>query len=434
MPDEMRRSAFALAAGLAVVVLVAVVALLDSGPPQDARVAVSLTPSPTVAPPTSPAPTPTPSPTPSPTASPAAVLDDRFGFVFTPPFAGDPSSRRDAVRRESDVRPTHDLADGLDSPRRTVPSNYQLAVQYGLAVSPDGRRLAYWTANWTAMLLNQDPQFPRELHVLDLASGARPRTLVTLTQEFGDVAGESVVWSSDGTGLVIGVGNTWFSRGCAADAPCSRPKYSALYLLEAAGGKPREIASIRDNSIVPVAWDRQARLLAAFELEPGEGRVLAYDLIDESGALARTQMVIGTSGTVTVEASNDAKQVLVHEYSSPGQVLHVWPLASPERAVVLSPRGEQILAPARWRPGTAEIGVLFEDRLELWDATGARRPVPLPPSAGGFRPFFFRIDGIAAFVGTYGQTSSYVAIELASGRSAVIPGEDWLSASVRVGP
>jgi len=413
----MRRTGIALAAGLALVAVVAVVALLDRGRPQDARVAVSLTPSPTS--------------TPTASASPAAVLDDRFGFVSVS-FAPSPSPVwQVVVRRESDVQPSHDLTDGLGNQRRMVMSNYQMPVSYGLAVSPDGRRLAYWTA---IVDPNGGPS-PLELHLLDLAPGARPRTLVTLTPEFGEVVGESVVWSNDGTGLVIGMGSS--PLRCGADAPSCPPKYSALYLLETAGGKPREIASMRGNSIVPVAWDRQSRLVAAFELEPGEGRVLAYDLIDESGGLVRAQMIIGTSGTVTVAASYDAKQVLVHEYSSPGQVLHVWPLASPERAVVLSPRGEQILAPARWRPGTAEIGVLFDDRLELWDATGARRRVPLPalqPSAGGFRPFFFRLDGNAAFVGRYGPTPSYVAVELASGRTAVIPGEYWLSASVLVSP
>jgi hypothetical protein len=144
-------------------------------------------------------------------------------------------------------------------------------------------------------------------------------------------------------------------------------------------------------------------------------------------------MVIGTGGNVTVSASDDAKQVLAHEFASPGQVIRVWPLASPDNAVVLSPRGEQIFAPVRWRPGTRDIGVLFADRLELWDATGAQRRVPLP-SLPDFRPFFFRVDGSAAFLGTYGRTSSYVAVELASGRSAVIPGDDWLSASLRLGP
>jgi hypothetical protein len=305
-------------------------------------------------------------------------------------------------------------------------SNYQIPVSYGLAVSPDGRRLAYWTA-----IVDPAGNYipPLELQVLDLAPGSRPRTLVTLTQEFGDVVGESVVWSSDSTGLAIGVGSR---LRCGADAPSCPPKYSALYLLGTEGGKPRAIASIRGNSIVPVAWDSQARLVAAFELEGEGGRVLAYDVIEESGALKRTQMVIGTGGTVTVAATQDAKHVLAHEYSSPGQVVHVWPLASPERAVMLSPRGEQIFAPARWRPGTAEIGMLFSDRLELWDATGARRSVPVPPLPD-FRPYFFRSDGNAAFFGKYGRTSSFVAVELASGRSTVVPGEEWFSASVRVG-
>lgn len=105
-----------------------------------------------------------------------------------------------------------------------------------------------------------------------------------------------------------------------------------------------------------------------------------------------------------------------------------------------------VLAPARWRRGTAEIGVLFGDRLELWDATGARRSIPLsalpplqdPPGTPPIRPFFFRVDGAVAFVGRcpFGQTSSYVAVELASGRSAVVParsGSPHPSASARRG-
>jgi hypothetical protein len=402
-----RRSAFVVAAGLAVVILVAVVAVLDSGQQPDGRVATG--------------PTPTPTPSLTATASPAPVLDDRFGFVSIS-FTNPPPLWRVAVNRESETRPTHDLLDGLAG--RTVVSNYGIPSSHGLAASPDGRRVAYWTA------IGAD-QLPLELQVLDLAPGARPRTLLTLTPEFGDVVGESVVWSSDGTGLVIGVGTSPLRCGCC-DPSCP-PKDAALYLLESAGGKPREIARIRGGSIVPVAWDRQARLVAAFDLESGGGRVLAYDVIPESGAIGRTPMVIGAGGTVVVEASPDAKQVLAHEYSSPGQVVRVWPLASPERAVVLSPRGEQVFAPARWRPGTAEIGILFGDRLELWDATGARRRVQLPPSPADFRPFFFRIDGSAAFLGTYGQTSRFVAVELASGRSAAVPGDSWLSASLRVG-
>ena len=401
----MRRSAFALAAGLTIVVIVADV-LLYTGQPQDGRVALS--------------PTPPPSSSPTASASPAPVLDDRFGFVSIS-FTNPPQVWRVAVQRESDARPTHDLLEGLAG--RTVVSNYGIPSSYGLAVSPDGRRLAYWTV--------EADQFPLRLQVLDLTPGARPRTLVTLTPEFGDVVGESVVWSSDGTGLVIGVGTSPLRCGCCN--PSCPPKDSALYLLDTAGGKPREIARIRGESIVPVAWDRQARVVAAFEFELGGGVVIAYDVIPESGATVRTPMVIGAGGTVTVEASSDAKQVLAHEYSSPGQVVRVWPLAAPERAVVLTPRGEQIFAPARWRPGTAEIGVLFGDRLELWDAAGGRRRVPLPASPPDYRPFFFRIDGSAALMGTYGQTSRFVAVELASGRSAAVPGEYWLSSSVRIG-
>ena len=356
-------------------------------------------------------PAPSASARPSPTLT--AVLDDRFGFVFWEGVSGRVSH---AVHRESDPRPTHD---DLEEPGRVMIGDR------GLAVSPDGRRLAYWTRT-----IGPPDGLPHGLRVLDIAPGARPRTLLTLPQN-GKEFGDGVAWSSDGTGLVIGVHSDAYP---AADAP---PYYSAIRLLDPAGGQPREIARIR-GVLLPLAWDRKERLVAAYETCGGS--LCAYDLIEESGTLvARTPMNIGCA---RVEASPDAKQLLAHGRCD--DVLRVWPLASPERAVDLRPTGgERVRADARWRPGTAEIGVLFDDRLELWEVSGARRVIPLPPLpfALGDRPFFFRADGSAAFISAYGPRAldgryspSYLAVALATGRSVVIPGEDVLSASVRLDP
>lgn len=378
-------------------------------------------PFPSGAPPATPGPTLTPPPTPSPSPSPAAVLDDRFGFLISDSILG---LRGTAVRRESDPRPVFVVGESSGT---------------GIAVSPDGRRLAYWTA--TAGSPDGPPQ---ELRVLDVAPDARPRTLLTLaTPKVGNKeSGGHVVWSSDGSGLVIGVDSF-----AANTVPDGGPEYAALRLLEAAGGQPREIVRLPGRTLVPLAWDRQARLIAAYE--PSGGGVHGYDIIEEDGTLKRTQTEPGQSALYGFyEASHDAQQALGLGHDSPtSSVLRVWPLASFARAVELRAAGSERILAARWRPGTAEIGVLFGDRLELWDASGARRPVPLPPFPPTTRAngqLVFRADGKAVFVHRVLDRTSPVAdrpdvygvaVDLASGRSTVVqmggffPGE-----SVRVGP
>jgi hypothetical protein len=343
------------------------------------------------------APTPTHAPTPTTTASPAAVLDDRFGFLVS-----DASIGPTAVRLETDPRPAFTVIGGMPS--------------------PDGRRLAHSTSNGGG------------LDVVDVAPGARPRTLLTpanspLNKEYGS----GVVWSSDSTGLVIGV--TAPSNIPAADAP---PEYSAIRLLDVAGGQPREIARIRGAMVVPLAWDRKARLIAAYEAY-GAG-IGYYDLITEDGKVDRAQIL---PPVPELQASTDAQQIFARDFF--GTALRVWPLGAIARSVDLkSAAGERILA-ASWRPGSAEIGVLLEDRLELWDPGGGRRPVPLPrlpPTSNPNRDLFFRADGSAVFVvlvldpSPGAQPDVYcVAVELQSGRSAVVPTRGVPpNASVRVGP
>ncbi|HEV2011905.1 MAG TPA: hypothetical protein VGS17_12850 [Candidatus Limnocylindria bacterium] len=339
---------------------------------------------------------------------PAPVLDDRFGFLGDPilGFSGP------AVRREIDPGLVVALGE----------------VRSKIAVSPDGRRLAYWTGT-----AGSSDGLPYDLRVLDVAPGAQPRTRLSLTsQEF---AGH-IAWSSDGTGLVIGVRS---ESGPGADAP---PRYSALRVLDLVGGEPREIARIAGGPLEPLAWDRQARLVAAYEA--GAAGIFAYSVVAEGGTLERTQL--GGQGLFTLEASHDAKQVLGRGLFS--DVLRIWPLASPARAVELRANSGTHIVTATWRPGTAEIGVLFDDdRIELWDTNGARRAVPLPPipaTSNLNRVLAFRADGSAVFVGralsgsfTGNHPDVYcVAVDLSSARSAVVEtgGTSCPALSVRIAP
>jgi hypothetical protein len=273
---------------------------------------------------------------------------------------------------------------------------------FTVAVSPEGRRVAFWAEN--------------ELRLVDVTPDARPRTLLTIPNTESALR---VAWSSDGTGLVTGVNG---GGGGYADGP---PGYTALRVIDVTGGQPREIVRVPNANVVPLAWDRQARLIAAYE--PSGSGARSYDIVDEGGTLTRTD---SGPGLYAVEASSDAQQVLGR--GDPASVVRVWPRAAYARGVVLRATGDERILDARWRPGTSEIGVLFEDRLELWTANGTIRSLPLPPHPTTSNPngwLTFRGDGTAVLVGRIldsvspsGYSDVYgVAVDLASGRNAVVP-------------
>jgi hypothetical protein len=174
---------------------------------------------------------------------------------------------------------------------------------------------------------------------------------------------------------------------------------------------------------VPLAWDRQAHLIGAYE--PSSSGARSYYVIDESGTVKRAN---AGPGIYIVEASQTGQHVLGR--GDPNSVLRVWPRDSYERGVELRAAGDEPIATAAWRPGTTEVGVLFHgDRLELWDASGARRTIALPvapPSSDRYATLAFRADGKAVVItrqsGVEGSPVAYaVAVELSSGRSVVFP-------------
>jgi len=190
--------------------------------------------------------------------------------------------------------------------------------------------------------------------------------------------------------------------------------------------------------VVPLAWDRQAHFISAYEATHiGAG---PYDVVAERGTLNRSNTM---NGLFRLASNRDALHVIV-----PGRrknAVRVWPLDSYERGVELRATSDEHVATVAWRPGTAEVGVLFHgDRLELWDANGARRTLALPPapsSSDRLATLAFRVDGKAVVItrqsSVEGSTETYaVAVDLASGRSVVIPmvGNGPLAGtSVRIG-
>jgi hypothetical protein len=334
------------------------------------------------------------SPTPSsPTAD--AVLDDRFGFLIQKNNASEaiPGPVGLKVRRESDPTPLYTLHTG---------------TTYGVKVSPEGRRIAYWSG--------------QELRVIDLSPTARPLTLLKLTSKESSF---QVVWSSDGTGLLIGV------HGAGGSFANPVPGYTAIRVVDAAGGGLRQIVRIANADVEPLGWDRTAHLIAAHEFTLKGTRY--FDTVTEGGLLKRVRSI---SEIHFPQASDNAQWVfgrgLINSTPPFGTtLLRVWPTASFADGVDLRSEGEGLILVQEWRPGTAEIGVLFADRLELWTPSGTRRTFALPEflaAPNALSVLRFRADGKVAFIdranstdGVYAKGAA-VAIDLASG---VIVDIDW---------
>jgi len=352
---------------------------------------------------TSPGPTPTatanPTAQPSPTAS--AILDGKFGFLLGKYYSSDPIPGPVglSVRRENDIQLLYTLV--TDSGQ-------------GALVSPDGRHAAYWVKT--------------ELRVIDIAPNAQPRKLLSTT-----AAGEygyNMAWASDSTGIVIAVNGA--PPVPAADAP---PAYTALRAVEVAGGVPLEVARIAGANVVPLAWDRTAHLIAAYE--PVCCGTVNYDTITEGGVVTRTKPDFEL---FFFKGSSDAKfvfgtKMVLANCPCETTALRVWPVTSYAAGMTIHSAAAGPIRAAEWRPGSDEIGVLFDNRLELWKPDGTRRAISLPslPSLHPSNPnasLSFRADGKAAFLGLQtgngGNDFTVFGVDLESGGSEVI---DWVGYS-----
>ena len=326
------------------------------------------------------------SPTGPASASPGAIVDSTFGFLIG-----------NAVHRESDAQTVFILGIG----------------NFAGVVSHDGRRLAYWDK--------------ASLRVIDIAPGSTPRTLMNVTA-LGEYA-YNIAWSSDGTGIAVGVNG---GGGGAADAP---PGYTAIRLIEVTGGQPREIARIANANVVPLAWERTAHLIAAYE--PFCCGTLNYDTITEEGAVTRTKP---DSDLYFFQPSHDAKFVFGRNLASGDgpflstTYLRVWPVGSYEAGTTIRSAKAGPIRAAEWMPGSQLIGVLFDDRLELWSPNGLSRAISLPnvPPFAAANPnasLLFRADGKAVFISVQagtGADANTIAVEIETGTSEdVIWGGLW---------
>ncbi len=263
------------------------------------------------------------------------------------------------------------------------------------AVSPDGRKLAYWL-------------FENGRSEVALYQNGTTTTLFRL----GDELLANLVWSSDGTGILFVA-----MKGGVQGVP---PEYAALRTHDVASGSGSELLRERGVFFAPLAWDRGRRLTAATltrePLAPSE-----YLEVTENNVVARYTLAAGIS---VAGASPDAALVIAQQTG----VLRYWPIGSFADQKELRPEAGAGAGSVAWRPGSRELAVVVTNassmRLELWSLDGARRRlVDFTGQRGGL---FFRPDGSVIFLG------GAVAIDVATGREArfVLAGSQRIAASV----
>lgn len=319
-------------------------------------------------------PTPTATVTVTPTATSGAVASpspttaaatDRYGYVFTA------QEERIVVRRERDAAPAS--MQGATSPIPGPPVFELTGVSP--AVSPDGKRLAYWrtTRNVGAT----------DLRVLDVADPSSDRSVLTLS---GQTVGGGVVWSNDGQGLLVVTQSREMSGHCFAQ--------STVVMLDLATRPPATRSATEQGSsacvYLPVAWDRPGQVAAAVTTGPG-GAATEYVTWNGNAANPFSRAPVPREVLAgDVQASADAKLVLGLDRKA--NTLRVWPLLDITKADEV--RHPLRIASAIWRPGaTAPYEV-------IWTV--------------GFRIDLFRYR-------TDSSTTLYTSTELDVGLAAVRP-------------
>jgi hypothetical protein len=322
----MRASRMLLTAGAVVAILaLALVVGLQLNERQQSVVVAS--PSPTASQATSgPSSTPTGTACPSSScgvtgsASPAASggYNDDFGFVLTASGQGTATT----VRRESG-----DRVGSFD--------------QSHLAISPDGRQVAWFTPN--------GPQ-----QQLLVASASDVTRIVFSSTLPANERGGTIVWASDGSGLLYQL----YTVEAAPTSPTTgNPALYSIRRIDLRAGAASQVVlttPTRGLVLEPIAWDRAGNVAAV--VETGEGGFMgAYDAIRFNGADAVTTRtpVVTTGGqylAFSVRASSDAKLVLGAAIGNGASGLEWWPIAdfAAHRSIAGGPNG-------LWRPGTHEI-------------------------------------------------------------------------------
>jgi hypothetical protein len=322
-------------------------------------------------------------------------LSDRFGFVWVEEPMG-------LLR----VRPE---AGGTGSTIVARPYGFN---DCGCKVSPDGTLIAYW--------INRATPENVDLRVVDLY---RPTESTTIYTAPSGQRISGVAWASDGAGILLAV-----EPVSPPGSPPGNPPGAALLAIDLEGGPARTLDTVA-GVYVPLGWDRTAGIAAA-ALSGEGGYMTGYLTVRTTGDPAPKRTAVRENILVmSVAVSNDQRYALgvFFEQGQADGTVRWWRLAD----FAPTTGGPMVSAPlgAEWRPGTAEIGWIEGDSLQLLDVESGRgRAAGTFPSTG-FALGAFRHDGSAVAATS---DSGAVLLEIATGRSEEVTGFGYIAGAVRI--
>lgn len=225
------------------------------------------------------------------------------------------------------------------------------------AVSPDGKRIAYWrnAPNAGGIVSGTD------LRVLEVANPTGDRSVFIPAAE---MLGAGVVWSNDGQGLFI---ETYSRARRASPGPESCPLQTELLMVDlAATPVTTRSAGSGGCGLRPLAWDRPGQVAAAVVTGSGgytteyvtwngnAASPFARTPIPEESGEARTGSLLIAGW---IEASPDAKFLM--GLQSNRNVLRVWPILDITKAEQVRATSDITSNPV-WRAGpTAPYEVIW---------------------------------------------------------------------------
>ncbi len=296
------------------------------------------------------------------------------------------------IRSETDARPIVTLGSFAVTPS---------VAGRTLAVSPDGRRLAYWTDNHGG----------RRGNSIQLWDAATPNRTTTLLRSPSGETGTGVLWSSDGEGLLLSFVSLAQQPVTNPPPPPDDTAETVLRTLEIASGDLTQVYRVKrgglEGSVAPLAWDREQKTIGAVEV--GGGGFAIASLLIRDGDVSRTVVDGALSSVRSVAGSPDAMRVVAVAGNSR---IVSWSINNPGHVTELQPLGASVHF--GWLPGSTRAIVrqaagVQDAKLFLWDVAtddrtevGSSRYLAVP-----------RADGSALYVTD--ERGSTSVLEIASG-------------------
>lgn len=344
------------------------------------------------------------SPTPMGTAYGLPPIDTAYGLIVQ--FGGPRVVREDAP---TGLPPLAQLY-----PEPIHRGGAELGVVH--ATSPDGTRVAFWA--WGASPPGLASLSLTRMALYDAAAGTI-RDVLSLPNE----GGAGVVWSTDGSGLLISVianaGAGQFGAHLAHLRTIDLATGTVTSVGPTIGAQPASGAQI---TMKPLLWDRASDLIVAAGAAPNPNYANSIMVIDHG--VVSSYPLEGQFLTSTLAVSPDGKTIAgarTRDFA-----LVTWPVADYGRRDEIVPAvGERILS-LWWRPKSDQLYFLHDNslttsggamwsRLEVW-RPGAGGPRVVDDSAGP--GLLFRADGSAYLMVRPGSTAqaTYDVVDANSGR------------------